>query len=58
MFMRVISTGSHNGNCYTLTASNGDILLLDLGCDSSKILQGIDWKVSNVCGALLTHEHG
>lgn len=58
MFMRVISTGSQEGNCYSLTADNGEILLLDFGCDKKKILKGIDFKISNVCGALLSHEHG
>ena len=58
MFMKIISTGSKHGNCYALESSDGEILLLDLGCEHLKILEGIDWKIENVCGALITHEHG
>ena len=58
MLLKVISTGSQAGNCYALIADNGEILLLDFGCEPKKILQGIEYKVSDVCGALLTHAHG
>lgn len=58
MFMRVISTGSKAGNCYSLISDSGEILLLDFGCDSKKILRGIDYRISDVVGALLSHEHG
>lgn len=58
MFMRVISTGSKDGNCYTLTSDNEEILLLDFGCDNKKILKGIDYRISNIVGAVLSHEHG
>lgn len=58
MFMRIISTGSKAGNCYALTSNSGVILLLDFGCDSKKILRGINYRISDVCAALLSHEHG
>lgn len=58
MFMRVISTGSKAGNCYALIADSGEIFLLDFGCDSKTILRGIDYKISDVVGAVLSHEHG
>lgn len=58
MLLKIISTGSQAGNCYALIADNGDILLLDFGCEPNKILRGIDYKVSDVCGACLTHSHG
>lgn len=58
MLMRVISTGSQSGNSYALISDSGQILLLDFGCDSKKILRGIDYKVSNVVAAILTHGHG
>lgn len=58
MLLKVISTGSQAGNCYALIADNGEILLLDFGCEPNKILRGIGYRVSNVCGALLSHEHG
>lgn len=58
MFMQVISTGSKAGNCYALIADSREILLLDFGCDSKTILRGIDYRVSDVVGAALSHEHG
>lgn len=58
LFMRVISTGSQAGNCYALTADSGEILILDFGCDHKKILRGIDYRISDVKAALLSHEHG
>lgn len=58
MFIRVISTGSKAGNCYALISDIGEILLLDFGCDSKKILRGIDYGISDVTGAVLSHEHG
>lgn len=57
MLLKVISTGSQAGNCYALIADNGEILLLDFGCEPKKILQGIDYKISDVRAALLTHAH-
>lgn len=57
MFMRVISTGSQNGNCYALCSEN-KILLLDFGCNYKQILRGIDFQISKVVGCFLSHEHG
>ena len=57
MFLRLISTGSKAGNCYALISDSGQILLLDFGCDKKKILRGIDYKVSDVVSAVLTHGH-
>lgn len=58
MFMKIISTGSQAGNSYALTSDSGEILLLDFGCDGKKILRGINYRISDVCAALLSHEHG
>ena len=58
MLLKVISTGSQAGNCYALIADNGEMLLLDFGCEPNKILRGIDYKISDVCGAVLSHGHG
>lgn len=58
MFLKVISTGSKDGNCYALIPDSGQILLLDFGCEKKKILRGIDYRISDVVGALLTHGHG
>ena len=56
--MKFISTGSQSGNCYALTSDSGEILLLDFGCEANRILRGISYKISNVVGAVLSHEHG
>lgn len=57
MFMRVIHTGSRAGNSYALVADSGEILLLDAGCRYKDILKGTDYRVSDISGVLLTHEH-
>ena len=58
MLLKVISTGSQAGNSYALISDNGEILLLDFGCEPNKILRGIGYRILDVCGALLSHEHG
>lgn len=58
MFMRVINTGSQPGNCYALKSESGETLLLDCGCRYSEILKGISYRISDVLGCLISHEHG
>lgn len=58
MFMKIINTGSQPGNCYALKSESGEILLLDCGCRYSEILKGISYRISDVSGCLLSHEHG
>lgn len=58
MFLRVISTGSKAGNCYALISNSGQIILLDFGCDKKKIQRGIDYRISDVISAVLSHGHG
>lgn len=57
MFIRCIDTGS-SGNCYALYDNDRKILLLDLGLARKEILKGIDFNVSDVVGAVLSHGHG
>ena len=57
MFVRCIGTGS-SGNCYALYDNEGKILLLDLGLARKEILKGIDFNVSDVIGAVVSHGHG
>lgn len=56
MFVRCIGTGS-SGNCYALYDNDGKILLLDLGLARKEILKGIDFNVSDVVGAVVSHGH-
>ena len=58
MLLKVVSTGSKSGNSYVLTADNGEMLVLDAGSRYRDILKVIGYKISNVSGLLLTHEHG
>lgn len=58
MFIRCIGTGSQQGNCYALYDNDGKILLLDLGLARKEILKGIDFNVTDVVGAVVSHEHG
>lgn len=56
MILRTIATGS-TGNCHALISNSGEILLLDLGVSINEIKKGIDFKISDVCGAVVTHCH-
>lgn len=56
MILRTIATGS-TGNCHALISNAGEILLLDLGVSINEIKKGIDFKISDVCGAVVTHCH-
>ena len=56
MILKTIATGS-SGNCHALINGTGEILLLDLGVTEKTIKKGIDWKISSVVGAVVTHQH-
>ena len=56
MKFKCIATGS-TGNTYALISDTGEILLLDLGMSEKTIKKGIDWKISNVVGAVISHGH-
>ena len=55
MLLSAIATGSA-GNCYALH-HGGRILLLDAGVQAQKIMRGIDHRLEDVSGCLITHEH-
>lgn len=56
MKLKCIATGS-TGNAYALISGTGEILLLDLGVTEKTIKKGIDWKISDVVGAVISHGH-
>ena len=56
MKLKCTATGS-SGNTYALISDTGEILLLDLGVSEKTIKKGIDWKISNVVGAVISHGH-
>lgn len=57
MKLKVVNTGSQNGNCYILE-SDSEALILDAGCRYKDVLRALEWNISKVCGVLLTHIHG
>lgn len=55
MFVRCIGTGS-SGNSYALM-NDKEILLLDLGVKALEIKKAIDFRISDVVGAVVSHSH-
>lgn len=56
MFVRCIGSGS-SGNSYALVDNDSKILLLDLGMSVKEIKRAIDYRISDVVGAVVTHAH-
>ena len=52
--VRVLASGS-SGNCYFV---NGDTpLLIEAGITYKTIQQKLNWKISELAGVLISHEH-
>lgn len=47
---------SSSGNCY-IVESLGQYLIVELGCHYKDLMSVINWQVSKVAGALVTHRH-
>lgn len=56
MKLSVIGSSSA-GNCYLLTSSTGETLIVECGVDFKIIKKALDWKLSSVCGCIVSHEH-
>lgn len=56
MKLKCIASGS-SGNCYTLTANDGETLILDCGIPLMKIKEGLNWNIKDVAGCVVTHAH-
>lgn len=56
MDIKVLASGS-KGNCYRLSDGSSS-LLLECGIPIKRIREGLDFKLSEVAGCLVTHEHG
>lgn len=52
---RCLHTGSR-GNCYLLNVGN-EILVIELGVNWNEILEGLNYKIKDVAGILVTHRH-
>ncbi|MCK5617154.1 hypothetical protein KAR91_85615 [Candidatus Pacearchaeota archaeon] len=46
-----------DGNLYTITAFNGDKLIIELGVTWKKFIKAMDHKIQGVLGALISHGH-
>lgn len=56
MKLKCLGSGS-SGNCYLLTADNGETLLLDAGLPIMDIKRGLNWDIKCVVGAVVSHPH-
>ena len=56
MRLKVVNTGSQNGNCYILE-SESEALIMDAGCRYKDVLRALQWNISKVCGVLISHVH-
>lgn len=56
LICKTITTGS-SGNSYALMNDN-EILLLDLGVSEKVIKKAVDFRISDVVGAVVSHGHG
>ena len=56
--MKLIVINSNSaGNAYALDTGK-EILLLESGCKMADVKRAIDFRISDVVGCLVTHEHG
>lgn len=55
MTLTCIASGS-TGNCYLLD-HDGEILILDIGVKWKKIQEALNYNISHVAGAVISHDH-
>ncbi len=55
MILKVIATGS-KGNSYALM-NDKEILLIEAGVPFKKVKEAIDFRVADIVGCIITHEH-
>lgn len=56
MKIKCLGSGS-SGNCYLLTADNGETLILDAGIGLKEIKRGLDYDLRRISGVVVTHSH-
>ena len=56
MLLRCAGSSSE-GNCYSLTDSSGQVLLIEAGVSHGKLCRFIHWNITNVVGCIVTHHH-
>lgn len=48
---------SSAGNCYLLTSSSGEALILDCGIPIKEIKKGLNWNIRGITGVIISHTH-
>lgn len=48
---------SSAGNCYLLTSSSGETLILDCGIPIKEIKKGLNWHIRGIRGMIISHAH-
>lgn len=56
MKLKVLNSGSA-GNCYLLTAENGETLIIECGVSIFTIKRGLNFNIRSVVGCIATHCH-
>lgn len=56
MTLKCINSGS-KGNCYLLTSSRGDTLVLECGVTIKELKKALGFSIKNVAGCIVTHQH-
>nr|DAV33767.1 MAG TPA: YycJ-like MBL-fold protein [Caudoviricetes sp.] len=56
MKLKVLGSGSA-GNCYLLTAKNGETLIIDCGVPIFNIKRGLNFNIKTAAGCIVSHEH-
>ena len=57
MLMRCCGSSSA-GNSYALISGSGEILAIEAGVKFMDFKKMIDWRISDVAGCIVSHEHG
>lgn len=55
MHLKILGSSSH-GNCYILQSAT-DTLIIECGIRYKDILQGLNFNLQGVVGALISHQH-
>jgi phosphoribosyl 1,2-cyclic phosphodiesterase len=53
----IVLGSSSNGNCYLLQ-NNNEALVIECGVSLKEVKRAVDFNISKIAGALVSHEHG
>ena len=57
MILKCIATGSRGNSYALLNDIESEVLLIDLGVSKQDILRHLGFKIHNIVGAIISHEH-